>query len=1853
MRRAVRLPLSTLARRALPSTIQACLPLVGLSAGLFMASSGSSAQIPGVAALPTGCSIVTGSGSITAVDGRTLRISQSSAALTVDCSRFDVDANAAVVFEQSRGTEATAIVRIHGAAASRIAGTLSADGRVALVDADGLVFGAGSRVNVGGLVASSLDIGDADFAAGALNFVSGGNAGAVSNEGAIATGAGGRVYLVAPQVRNAGRIAAPQGQVLLAAGRRAQLSEGGGLDLHIVTGDASDRASNLGSVTAPGGKIGIYGGRIEQSGGVDADGAAAGQSGEIVLKSSATTLLAGDSRTSATGVDQGGQIRLLGPQVGVTDAAVIDVSGHTGGGTLLIGGDYHGENPAIDNADAVYVGAKTTLKADAVENGDGGKIVVWSDTATRSYGAISARGGAQGGDGGFVENSSGRNMDFHAEVHVDAANGEGGTLLLDPSTITIVGGTGDGASDGTSTFAGSPSGTTGQVLFSDTGPTAIYQSELQGLPRGTSLVLQATDYINTAGSFTGAGVGGTLLLPPGTNLTLTTRNGSTDGTGTKGIDLTTSTGGANLVIQTQGSNLTMQTGTGVSPQAADIQAVPVVTGGGRTGAGRLTLIASGNVVTRGVNTYSAPNPGANVSITAGGYIVVGTIIDTHGYFSAPGGAITLAAGGPIVAQGGASLIGNSLNATANGGIYSGGNGPLQTQVSSLHAVNSGSGIINIANSGGNLNVTGISQSGSGAVTVANTTGGYAITLNGNASTQGGPITLQADAMSLSGGTINTNGSAPITLQPTSGGRTVDIGGTAGQFPGSLQLLTGDLGVALPSGGVVVIGGSGAGNLSVDTAWSPNLSQLTLMSNATVTIAGGLGIGGGNVALDAATGIAVNGTLSAIGYTIALLTSSGDITESATGSVMASNLSATATTGGVVLTSNNNTVGTIAAMAGSSTGFSFFNTSGFQVGSVGAIGGVPAVSAITATGAPVALTSYGGIVDPNGFTVTGASLQVSAVTGIGTQNAPLRTAVANVQATNTTAGDIAVSNAGNLTASDLGTLGYGISQQASGSVYLTSSGSLTLSAPVQLTGGIGNLSLNGATGIAVNGAVSASAGTVSMLSSGGNVTQTSPINAAGLTADLTGTSSTGSATLTSAGNAIGTLGTVTASAFSLNNGGSAITLGHAFTLNLPSPPSAGQIYTLITNAASVSGTLNPTQVNGLSAGEAANFSYPPGQAILTITNPPTHFAVVASPSTVTAGNALTTTVTALDAANNRVSGYTGTVRFASSDAQATLPTNYTFTPGDAGAHAFANGVTLKTAGTQTVSAADTVASIAGTSNSLTVQPGAATHLSVSAPASATAEAAFPFTVTALDAYQNTAKAYTGTVQFTSTDSKAVLPANSALSNGVGALSATLNTSGAQTLTARDTVTPSISGQSNSITVGAVTITLTPSTLPAGTYGQLYAAMSLSASGGAAPYTFAVTGGALPSGISLSPAGSLSGTPTATYASGANFTVTATDKYGLTGTQQLALTVNPMATTTGLKISPTTINAGQPATLTATVAPASGNSTPTGTVAFTDGGAPIAGCSGVTLNGGQAICATTALSVGTHTFKASYGGDSNDQASSGTLTQGVGAGATTTTLTASPAAIVYGQSTTFTATVTPATGNSAPTGTVVFNDGGTAIANCSGVTLVGGKATCTTTTLTVGTHTVQASYGGDANNQTSSGTLTEVVSAATTSMTLSASPNPPTSAQNVTLTAAVTSTAPASAGSTPPARAIASTASAGDRRSLPAAIPAAVPSGAVSFYDGTTSLGTSNLDASGVATFTLAPLAPGAHTLSATYAGSSGYLQATAQITLAVGSAPVAVAVAAPTLSWWALLSLSTMLAGLGVARIRPSSRSPSA
>jgi hypothetical protein len=189
---------------------------------------------------------------------------------------------------------------------------------------------------------------------------------------------------------------------------------------------------------------------------------------------------------------------------------------------------------------------------------------------------------------------------------------------------------------------------------------------------------------------------------------------------------------------------------------------------------------------------------------------------------------------------------------------------------------------------------------------------------------------------------------------------------------------------------------------------------------------------------------------------------------------------------------------------------------------------------------------------------------------------------------------------------------------------------------------------------------------------------------------------------------------------------------------------------------------------------------------------THFAVSA-PATVAAGTPLQFTVMALDQLNSTVAGYNGTVRFTSSDSQATRPANATLV----------NGVgvfsaTLTTAGIQTLTATDTLtSSISGGTYNITVTPATAMRFALSAPATTKLGAALSFTVTAQDQFYNTDFNYAGFVRFTSSDVNAGLPASTNLLSGVGVFTATLNTEGNQTISAYDTASNLITGRTNPI------------------------------------------------------------------------------------------------------------------------------------------------------------------------------------------------------------------------------------------------------------------------------------------------------------------------------------------------------------------------------------------------------------------------------------------------------------------------
>ncbi|HEV3082950.1 MAG TPA: choice-of-anchor tandem repeat GloVer-containing protein, partial [Gemmataceae bacterium] len=235
-------------------------------------------------------------------------------------------------------------------------------------------------------------------------------------------------------------------------------------------------------------------------------------------------------------------------------------------------------------------------------------------------------------------------------------------------------------------------------------------------------------------------------------------------------------------------------------------------------------------------------------------------------------------------------------------------------------------------------------------------------------------------------------------------------------------------------------------------------------------------------------------------------------------------------------------------------------------------------------------------------------------------------------------------------------------------------------------------------------------------------------------------------------------------------------------------------------ATFTATLKTAGRQSVSATDTTNI-FVTGSAITTVTGAAASSLTIGRfPSPTTAGSAGYVTVTALDAYGNIATGYTGTVHFTSSDAKAVLPADFTFTPQYPSPRVFS--VTLETAGTQSITATDTVTSgMTSTQSGITVNPAAASVLVVTGPSTATAGVAFSITVTAYDAYGNVATGYTGTVHFTSTDSTATRPANytfQASDEGTHTFSGlVLKKKGNQSLKATDTLTSSLSG---SLTVG---------------------------------------------------------------------------------------------------------------------------------------------------------------------------------------------------------------------------------------------------------------------------------------------------------------------------------------------------------------------------------------------------------------------------------------------------------------------
>jgi filamentous hemagglutinin family protein len=403
---------------------------------------------------PEGGQVVNGVGSITQTDASSTLISQGSDRLGINWQSFNVAEHESVRFEQPSSTS-IALNRIFDQNPSQILGALDANGHVFLINPNGMVFGEGAQINVAGLVASSLDLSQEDFAAANFKFTGNDAAGLVVNRGLIQAATGGSVTLLGGSVANEGVIIAELGQVNLAAGARASLDfTGDGLLFFEVDGallanntGADAAVSNSGTIQANGGSVlltaaaarGVFSQVVNNQGLVSAT-RIENHGGVIRLVGNGGDVLTSGTLDASGQGGAGGTVQVLGDRVGLTGSAVVDVSGDTGGGSAQIGGGFQGADPNVKNAEATFVGANTTIDASAGGVGNGGDVVVWADGITRFNGKIDARGGAVQGDGGSVEVSGKETLLYRGQVDARAVNGQIGTLLLDPLDIEIHGG---------------------------------------------------------------------------------------------------------------------------------------------------------------------------------------------------------------------------------------------------------------------------------------------------------------------------------------------------------------------------------------------------------------------------------------------------------------------------------------------------------------------------------------------------------------------------------------------------------------------------------------------------------------------------------------------------------------------------------------------------------------------------------------------------------------------------------------------------------------------------------------------------------------------------------------------------------------------------------------------------------------------------------------------------------------------------------------------------------------------------------------------------------------------------------------------------------------------------------------------------------------------------------------------------------------------------------------------------------------------------------------------------------------------------------------------------------------------
>jgi filamentous hemagglutinin family protein len=638
--------------------------IVFLIAGLVVAQ--------GIYANPKGANVVSGQASLAHPSVNALTITNTPGAI-INWQSFDINPNEITRFIQQNGASAV-LNRVvgNGLTASQIMGTLASNGKVFLINPNGIVFGANSVVDTAGLIASSLNISDQDFLNNNLRFDGNADNGAIDNKGYITAGLNGDVFLIAPNIENSGIIETNGGHIILAAGEKVSLASFENENIVFQVQSSDNKVTNLGSLMTNGGAAEIFAGTITHSGSINANSVSVNDAGKVTLAAisditiektavitangnnggeiriesdSGDTIVKGSLEVNGT-TGKGGAIHVLGERVGLFDNALVSANGKMGGGEVLIGGGFQGKSPEIKNAKQTAVGDDAIIKANATDIGDGGKVIVWADDFTQFHGSIEATGGEDSGNGGFVEVSGKENFLYRGEIDVTAAQGSSGSVLFDPKNLTV---RIDVPTDDLAT--------NNEFAENSTGSAAIDPTDVINLlDAGTAVTLQASNDLAINEDITVTGAGATFTLQAGRSVSIgadiTTNGGNFNATANSSladgvVDGQRDAGAAEFrlssgnTIDTDGGDITIEVsdGAGLTNSTSGnlvLEELSFVEADGgsidlKSRAGSVVLEGSG---TSGARLESLAGTGGNITITADDLDVQpGSIITTPGTFS--------------------------------------------------------------------------------------------------------------------------------------------------------------------------------------------------------------------------------------------------------------------------------------------------------------------------------------------------------------------------------------------------------------------------------------------------------------------------------------------------------------------------------------------------------------------------------------------------------------------------------------------------------------------------------------------------------------------------------------------------------------------------------------------------------------------------------------------------------------------------------------------------------------------------------------------------------------------------------------------------------------------------------------------------------------------------------------------------------------------------------------------------------------------------------------------------------------------------------------------------------------------